>query len=113
MNSITSWEMFNKKGFTVPMPPDTFVFWATLVEHMIISSQKRTSVLWCFEDHNICFGSSILDAEIWSHSYGHTVSGQWRIINDGKLTLLRECDTSLFPQTANYPGWLQRKLVHN
>jgi hypothetical protein len=112
-NSSSSWEMFTKNGYAIPMPADTFVFWGTLVENIMVSSPNRTAILWCLQDNNICFGSTVLDAEQWSSHYGATVSGQWRVVNDGKLTLLRECDASLFPITANFPGWLQRKLQNH
>jgi hypothetical protein len=39
------------------------------------------------------------------------VSGQWRVLQDGRLTLLRQSDESLFPPHAPAPAWLARKLV--
>lgn len=104
-------EIFSRKGDRVLIPSDSFVFWATLVQHLLVSSVTRTRVLWCFENHDVCLGSSLLDAEVWQDEFGGSVSGQWRVLHDGRLTLLRQADESLFPANAPTPSWLTRKLV--
>lgn len=103
------WEMFTRHGMSLAMPPDSFVFWATLEEHSMVSNTSRTSVLWCMSDENMCFGSTLLDAELWFGSHGSTVSGQWRVV-DGRLTLLKPCDVSLFPTSCTVPLWLSKRL---
>ena len=104
-------EVFTRNGHRLLIPADSFVIWATLVEHLLVSSVVRTRVLWCFEHHDICLGSSVLDAEVWQDQFGSVVSGQWRVLQDGRLTLLRQTEESLFPANAAVPAWLGRKLV--
>lgn len=104
-------EVFTRNGHRILIPADSFVIWATLVQHLLVSSVVRTRVLWCFEQHDVCLGSSVLDAEVWQDQFGSTVSGQWRVLQDGRLTLLRQADETLFPPNAAVPAWLGRKLV--
>lgn len=104
-------EVFSRKGHRLVIPPDSFVFWATLVQHLVVSSVSRTRVLWCFDRQDVCMGSSLLDAEMWQEEFGSSVSGQWRVLQDGRLTLLRQSEESLFPANAPMPAWLARRLV--
>lgn len=104
-------EAFSRRGEHIQIPSDSFVFWATLVQHLLVSSVVRTRVLWCFDQHDVCFGSSVLDAEVWQEQFGDLVSGQWRVLQDGRLTLLRQSDEALFPPQAQVPSWLARKLA--
>jgi hypothetical protein len=104
-------EAFSRRGEHIQIPSDSFVFWATLVQHLLVSSVVRTRVLWCFDQHDVCFGSSLLDAEVWQEQFGDLVSGQWRVLQDGRLTLLRQTDEALFPSQPQVPSWLARKLV--
>jgi hypothetical protein len=104
-------EAFTRHGHRILIPADSFVIWATLVQHLLVSNVVRTRVLWCFEHHDVCLGSSVLDAEVWQEQFGGVVSGQWRVLQDGRLTLLRQSDESLFPPNAAAPAWLARKLV--
>jgi hypothetical protein len=103
------WEMFLRDGASLAMPADSFVFWSTLVGHVMVSNTSRTSVLWCMEDTNLCFGATMLDTELWLTQHGNTVSGQWRIVPHGQLTLLKPHDPTTFPSNS-FPSWLAKKL---
>lgn len=92
------------------MPADSFVFWASLEQHLLVSSARRTCMLWCLDGQDVCFGSTLLDGETWQESFGTTVSGQWRVLQDGRLTLLRQTEDAHFPSGAVFPSWLQRRL---
>lgn len=96
------WFMYNKDGAELKMEPDEFIFWATLHEHLYVSTQRYSRVLWCFEDKNLCFGSSIVDADSWDSQ----MSAQWRVIENGQLTLLKKISENSFPE-KNLPTWLR------
>lgn len=96
------WYMYNKDGAEIKMEPDEFIFWATLKQHLYVSTQNYSRVLWCFEERNVCFGSSIMDADAWEHS----MSAQWRVIENGQLIMLKKMAESAFPE-KNLPTWLR------
>ena len=95
------WCMYNKQGNELKMPHDEFIFWSQLYEHLFVSTQNYSRVLWCFHDKNVCFGASLYDSDSWDS----TVSGQWRILEKGQLTLLKKVPESSFPEKC-LPSWL-------
>lgn len=110
------WKLFTKNGQCIAIPPDSFVFWGTLYEHILFSSKENTFVLWCFHDSDVCIGATIFDNDMWKiNSNKYEISGQWRVIQNGTLNLLKEMEIQQFPN-IQYPVWMQSllkcKLTH-
>jgi len=94
--------MYNRGGVELRMPEDEFIFWATLKQHLFVSTLNYSRVLWCFSDKNICLGSSLYDSDSWET----VMSAQWRVIENGQLTLLKKMPESNFPEKS-LPTWLR------
>jgi hypothetical protein len=111
------WYLYTRNGTKLKIPADPFVFWANLCEHLVVSSPESTNMLWCFEGEDVCFSSTLLEADMWQ--YGSScITGQWKLGlskegNDMKcrLSLLKPMPEALFPANA-CPSWLHtlRKL---
>ena len=94
----------------MPMPPDSVVFWGVLVSHMLVSCIDKTRVLWCFDNSDMCFGATLMDSELWEEEYMGTMTGQWRIVDQGRLTLLRQVEPEFFPAAQQQmPSWMTSK----
>lgn len=84
------------------MQPDEFIFWATLEEHLYVSTPRYSRVLYCFQTKDLCFGSTVFDADFFQK----TMSGQWRIEDGGQLIFLKRFSESEFPSPSE-PLWLR------
>ena len=96
------WVMYNREGVELRMPEDEFIFWATLKQHLFVSTPNYSRVLWCFDNKNVCLGSSLYDSDSWDA----TMSAQWRVIENGQLTLLKKIPEGNFPEKS-LPTWLR------
>jgi hypothetical protein len=97
------WTLYNRRAAEIPISPDPFVFSASLQQHTFFSSLNRTCVLWCVENSNVCLGANILDSDTWS---AEAVSGQWRLVEGGRLTLLTS-QSSEKPLEIQGPSWFK------
>ena len=79
------WTLYTRRAGEIFIAPDPFVFSASLEQHTFFSSVNRTCVLWCVENTNVCLGANVLDSDTWAAS---AVTGQWRLMDGGRLTLL-------------------------
>jgi hypothetical protein len=110
------WTIYDASGNKQNIPPDSFVFWASLYESTMYSDQTQTQVLWC-ANSNTCFGATLMDTDAWKESYGTTISGQWRVspLVTGTHTHLRiqfikQLHTDLYPQIRG-PQWLLQRGI--
>ena len=104
------WSIFTKSGNKILIPADSFVFWGELYEGILMSTIETTCVLWCFKESDICIGSSILDNDLWSTiSKQGEISAQWRVVENGRLTLLKQMDKVHFPP-IRHPNWMNLYL---
>jgi hypothetical protein len=92
------WTLYDKHANSRSINPDPFVFSGVMTQHTFLSNYTKTCVLWCMENTNVCLGASILDSDSWNAS---KISGQWRVVEGGKLTLL----TSQTFNAAQGPEW--------
>jgi hypothetical protein len=95
------WTLYNRRAGEIKISPDPFVFSASLEQHTFFSSVNRTCVLWCVENSNVCLGANILDSDTWAAS---AVSGQWRLMDGGRLTLLTSVSKEVEIQG---PAWFK------
>jgi hypothetical protein len=99
------WTLYDRHANKQFINPDSFVFSGVLTQHTFLSNYTQTCVLWCVEDTNICLGASILDSDLWNTT---KISGQWRVVDGGKLTLL----TSATQLQNQGPEWFLELLKH-
>lgn len=104
------WTSYTKNGQRVPIPADAVVFWGELVSSLLVSCVETTAIMWCFPSGNLCLGATVLDSELWEQEHGATISGQWRVIENGRLTLLKPLDRELLPKNP-LPQWMQKRVM--
>lgn len=108
MSAHGSWTIYGANGTTRPIPADPFVFWSELQVGTYYSTPQTSHVLWCANSMT-CFPATLLDSDTWLETLGATVSGQWRLQQQGnhvRLSLLKPLPQELYPPTTG-PSWLR------
>lgn len=113
--TATSWFMYDSRGHPRPIPVDSFVFWSELYQGPLVSTPSSTQVLWCANSQT-CFGTTLLDSDVWTDTLGTTVTGQWRFHAapekpdaEPRLTLVKPLPPDLYPPIIG-PNWLKGML---
>jgi hypothetical protein len=110
------WTIYDASGNKQSIPPDSFVFWATLCEGTLYSDQTQSQVFWC-ANSNTCFGATMMDTDTWKDMHGSTISGQWRVTPQTsgtntqlRIQFLKQMNVDMYPSIRG-PQWLLQRGI--